>query len=197
MSLFSKSRHDKTHHPAVSEDENVSRYVYLVDTLPAAVIESAHVAALEDLSPEKRRELSDLLSSSMTDEERSGAPADPATLAAVIRRLDTQRAEQGETDAAASVSVPNDARAAMRDAGVLGLVAAGVLAAHSVSAYFTTGAGSLTIADEPEWVVASYHPDAAGRGNAVLDGENAYGAGVNGFGGGGFGGASDGGGGFI
>ena len=194
MGLF---RHDKAHHAALSEEESVSRYSYLVDTLPVVVIESAHATAFEGLSPEQRRDLLDRLEPSMSDDERSRAGDDPDTLAAVVRRADTPHAEHAETDAAASVPAELDTRAAMRDAGVLGLVATGVLAAHSVIAYFTTGAGSLTIADEPEWLVASYHPDAAGQGNAVLDRDNAFGAGANGFSGGGFGGASDGGGGFI
>lgn len=195
MSLFSKSRHDKSHHAAVPEEERVARYRYLVDTLPPSVIESAHAAAFEDLPPEKRRELADRLQSSLTDAERDAAADDPATLAAIVRRADARHAE---TDAAASGGpAPVDTRDVLRETGVIGLVATGVLAAHAVAAYFTTGAGSLTIADEPEWVVASYDPGAAGHGNAILDGDNAYGAGVNGFGGGGFSGASDGGGGFI
>ena len=192
MSLFSKSHHDKSHHAAIPEEERIARYDYLVDTLPPGVIESAHASAFEDLSDEQRRDLAGRLRPA-ADGEREVAD-DPASLAATVRDAHGRSAE---TDAAASVSHGVDARAALRDLGVLPLVATGFLAAHSVSAYFTTGAGSLTIADEPEWVAATYDPGAGGQGNAILDGENAYGAGVNGFGGGGFSGASDGGGGFI
>lgn len=188
MGIF---RHEKSHHAAIPEDERLLRYVYLVETLPWGVLESAHATAFEDLSPEQRRDLFARLRPVMTEQERADGSDDPATLASIVRRADTQHAM---ADAAAT---DIDTRAAMRDAGVLGVVTTGVLAAHSVAAYFTTGAGSLGIADEPEWVVASYDPPAAGAHNAILGSDNAYGAGVNGFGGGGFSGASDGGGGFI
>jgi hypothetical protein len=188
MGLF---RHEKSHHAAIPEDERVVRYVYLVQTLPWSILESAHATAFEDLSPEQRRDLFARLRPAMTDEERAGGADDPATLAAIVRRANTQHA------VADAAGTDVDTRAAMRDAGVLGVVTTGVLAAHSVVAYFTTGAGSLGIADEPEWVVTSYEPSAAGTRNAILGNDNSYGAGVNGFGGGGFSGASDGGGGFI
>lgn len=185
MGLF---RHEK-HHATIPDEERVVRYTYLVETLPWTVIESAHATAFEDLTPEQRRDLLGRLQTVATDEQRA-SDADPATLAAVVRTAETEEAVR---DAAASV----DTRAVMRDAGVLVTVATGVLAAHSVVAYFATGAGSLSISNEPEWVQKSYDPSAAGDRNAILDGDNSYGAGVNGFGGGGFSGASDGGGGFI
>ena len=47
----------RTPYAALTDEERISRYVYLLNTLPASVIESAHAKAFEDVPPERRREM--------------------------------------------------------------------------------------------------------------------------------------------
>ena len=82
----------------------------------------------------------------------------------------------------------------MQSTGVMTLVAYQFLLSSAVSSYFVFGAGSLEIADQPDWVGQTYDP-AAGVDPAGA-GADQYGAGGfdggSGFDGGGFGGGFDG-----
>jgi hypothetical protein len=81
----------------------------------------------------------------------------------------------------------------MMRSGVMALVAYQFIVANSVTAYFTVGAGSLMIGDQPGWVGDMVDPGSAG-----ID-AGGFGGGFDGGGGfdaGGFGGGFDGGGGF-
>lgn len=215
MGILSKWRHRRNPSAALTEEEQISRYVYLLNTLPASVIESAHASAFKDLPPERRREMFEELRPFMSDAERSAPTDDPTVLAKLVRRAEERRAARAAgvdgPDAEAEASVRTrtatadplsvDPREVMMRNGVMALVAYQFLTASSISAYFTVGAGSLSMGDQPGWVSDTFDPgssgiDAAGVGG--FDGGSGYDGG--GFGGGfdagGFGGGFDGGGGF-
>jgi hypothetical protein len=215
MGVFSRFRRRKGQYAALTEEEQISRYVYLLNTLPASVIESAHASAFKDLPAERRREMFEQLRPFMSDAERAAPTDDPSVLAKLVRRAEERRAaragaaEGPDAEAEASVRTATatadplsvDPREVMMRNGVMALVAYQFLAASSVSAYFTVGAGSLAIAEQPGWVADTFDPgssgiDAAGFGG--FDGGSGHDGG--GFGGGfdagGFGGGFDGGGGF-
>ena len=211
MGFLSRFRRRRNPYGAVTEEEQIARYVYLLNTLPASVIESAHASAFKDLSVAQRREMFDQLRPFMSDDERSAASDDPHVLARLVRRAEERRtaraATQSGPDAEAEASVRTttatadpaytDPRAVMMQTGVMSLVAYQFLLTSSVSAYFTVGAGSLMIGDQPGWVGDTFDPgsasgiDAAGFGG--YDGGGYDGGG--GFGGGFDGGGFDGGGG--
>ena len=70
---------------AVSDEERMSRYVYLLNTLPVTVIERAHAAAFKELPVAERQAMFDKLRPFMSDEERVQA-AEPPLLARVLSR---------------------------------------------------------------------------------------------------------------
>jgi hypothetical protein len=215
MGILSNWRRRRNPSAALTEEEQISRYVYLLNTLPASVIESAHASAFKDLPPERRRELFEELRPFMSEAERSASTDDPTVLAKLVRRAEERRAARAAgadgPDAEAEASMRTrtatadalsvDPREVMMRNGVMALVAYQFLTASSISAYFTVGAGSLAMGDQPGWVSDTFDPassgiDAAGAGG--FDGGSGYDGG--GFGGGfdagGFGGGFDGGGGF-
>ncbi|HEX7346205.1 MAG TPA: hypothetical protein VF253_05400, partial [Candidatus Limnocylindrales bacterium] len=57
MGVFSRFRRRKNPYAAASEEEQIARYVYLLNTLPASVIESAHATAFQDVPVQRRREM--------------------------------------------------------------------------------------------------------------------------------------------
>ncbi len=212
MALFRRHRSPYT---ALSEEERIARYVYLLNTLPAAVIESAHAKAFADLPPERRREMFEQLKPFMSETERAAASDDPTVLARLVRRAEehrAQRAAAGGTDAAASVVTatresddPRDAvdpRAMLLNIGVITLVAYQFLLSSAVSSYFVYGAGSLELAGQPEWVAQTFDPGTAGVDPNAGSGGDFGGGGIDGSGfnggefGGGFDGSGFGGGGF-
>lgn len=178
----------------LTEEERVGRYVYLLNTLPASVIESAHAQAFKDLPPERRRELFEQLRPFMADSERDAASDDPTVLAKLVRRAEERRAQrQGMTDAARRASQgaqpdPRDAvdpRGLLMSSGVAVAVSQNFLLSAAVMTYWSAGAGSLAMASEPAWIADTYD---AGSSSGY-DG----GFGGGGYDGGGFGGSFDGG----
>ncbi|WP_457098294.1 hypothetical protein [Microbacterium sp. P5_E9] len=213
MALF---RRHKAPDAALTDEERIARYVYLLNTLPAGVIESAHAKAFEDVPPERRREMFEQLRPFMSETEQASASDDPTVLARLIRRAEEHRAgrKRAESDAAAPVATatresddPRDAvdpRALLQDTGVMTMVAYQFLLSSSISSYFLYGAGSLDLADQPDWVAETYDPGAAAGagpdggidgGGGAIDGAGfnggEFGGGFDGsgFGGGGFNGA--------
>lgn len=211
MGMLSRYRRRRQPYRALTEEERISRYVYLLGTLPASVIESAHAAAFKDLPPERRREMFEQLRPFMAESERDVAAEDPTVLARLVRRAEEHRARRaagGGTDAATGGRLATDlrerpgdepgdtvdVRAVLASAGVMSLVANHFLVSSAVTAYYTVGAGSLHLASEPAWVGDTYDPGSA----AGFDGGAVGGYDTGGFGGfdaGGFGGFDGGGGG--
>lgn len=197
MSILSRFRR-KRRVAALTDEERIGRYVYLLNTLPASVIESAHATAFQDLPPERRREMFERLRPFMAESERNAPSDDPTVLAKLVRRAEERRAErEARTDAATPATAvgeadPRDAvdsRRLLMDNGVAAVVAQNFLLSAAVMSYWTVGGGSLAIASEPAWVGDTYDTGVSG-GSGGFDG--GYGGG--GFDGGGFGGGFDGGG---
>lgn len=212
MGMFSRLRRRREPYRAVTEEERIARYVYLLGTLPASVIESAHAAAFQDLPPERRREMFERLRPFMAESERGAAAEDPTVLARLVRRAEEHRARRaaGEgTDAVTGVPLRTvvadrpgaydprddvDVRTMLASAGVMSLVANQFLISSAVTAYYTVGAGSLQLASEPGWIGDTYDPgsDAGFDGGGVGGGFDGGGLG-GGFDAGGFGGFDGGG----
>ena len=206
MKFTSRFRRKKPYE-AVTEEERISRYVYLLNTLPASVIESAHASAFKDLPPEKRREMFDELRPFMADDERETASDDPKFLAKLMRRAEDrrkQRADGGTSDdggrVAAEIRDPLDAidpRDILMKTGVMPIVAMNVLVSQTVASYFLVGAGALNVGYEPAWVGALIDPGSASGGGHFYGGDAGGGwidggGGFGGFGDGGFGGGGGG-----
>jgi len=213
MSILSRFRRRRNPYRAVSEEEQISRYVYLLNTLPASVIESAHASAFSDVPAARRREMFEQLRPFMSDEERSASPDDPHVLAKLVRRAEERRAERAAAgggagaERAASVKTQTataepqpyvDARDVLMQTGVMAVVAYQFAAATAVTSYFTVGAGSLVLGDQPGWVGDMVDPGSTGIDGGGYDGGGGGydGGGFGGFDAGGFGGGFDGGGGF-
>jgi hypothetical protein len=206
MGILSRFRRRKDPYRAATEEEQISRYIYLLNTLPASVIESAHATAFRDVPVARRREMFEQLRPFMSDAESKAEPGDPYVLAKLVRRAEERRAARAADsqgpDAEAETSVRTavataevdpvaDARDLMLRSGVMAIVAYQFVASTSVIAYFTVGAGSLGVADQPGWVGDTFDPGGAGG----VDASGFGGAdGGGGFDGGGFGGGFDGGG---
>jgi len=203
-------RKKKTPYAAISDEERMSRYLYLLSTLPAPVIERAHEAAFKDLPLARRQEMFEQLRPFMSEEEKQQA-AEPELLARLLRRAEERRAES----AAASASGGNRDTAGagpelaaaqlLTQSGVMPLVAYHFLTSAAVYSYFTVGAGSLALAGEPGWVNDIADPSGgaggidggySGDGGGGFDSGGGFdGGGYSGFDAGGFGGGFDGGGG--
>jgi len=199
MGIISRFRHRKDPYAALTDEERISRYVYLLNTLPASVVESAHASAFKDLPVEKRREMFDQLRPFMAEDEHETASDDPKLLAKLVRRAEERRAKRANgRDAddggaiATDIGDPLDAidpRSILMKSGVMPIVAMNVIMSQAVGSYFLIGAGALNVGYEPAWVGELADPGSAGGGGGL------FGGGFDGGGGGFFGGGFDGGGG--
>jgi hypothetical protein len=217
--MLSKFRRRRAPYRAASEEERISRYVYLLGTLPASVIESAHASAFADVPPQRRREMFEQLRPFLAESERDAAAEDPTVIARLVRRAEEHRAARRAADdgtdaatrsaadparTAVDVDEPDsrdqvDVRNMLMSVGIMAIVANQFLLSTSVTMYYTMGAGSLLLGSEPAWVGETYDPgftgfDGGGSGGFDGGGGAFDGGGFDagGFGGGGF----DGGGGF-
>jgi len=206
MALWSRRR-QREPYAAVTEEERMARYVYLLATLPPTVIQRAHEAAFGRLPLERRQEMFEKLRPFMSERERVRDPQ-PALLASVLQRLaitDRSRERNG-------IAVAEDDRGAEGSAGrperpggwpfddplLIALVAGHFLTSATLVSYFSVGAGSLALAGEPAWVgeIAGVPSDGVGAGfgdGGGFGGDGGFDGG--GFDGGGFSGGFDGGGG--
>ncbi|WP_194398838.1 MULTISPECIES: hypothetical protein [Microbacterium] len=226
MGVLSRFRRRKTPYRAATEEEQIARYVYLLGSLPASVIESAHASAFADVPPERRRQMFEQLRPFLAESERDAAAEDPTVIARLVRRAEEHRAQRAAQAEAARQASADPARTAVavddgdprdrvdgdpRDrvdvqsmllhVGVMTIVANQFLLSSSVAAYFTVGAGSLQLGSEPGWVGETYDPgfgvDGGGGAGGFDGGGGAFDTGgFGGFDAGGFGGGFDGGGGF-
>ncbi|MEU1973298.1 hypothetical protein ABZ477_16720 [Microbacterium sp. NPDC019599] len=198
MSVFSRFRRHKTPYEAVTEEERMARYVYLLNTLPTSVIEKAHASAFKDVPLEQRREMFEQLRPFMAESEKEAAADDPAFLAKLYGRALERRAahENGGTDASAMTTDTRqrDARDdvdpfdILRNTGATAVVTSQFVTGATVSTYFLFGAGSLTLDQQPGWIGDMVNVDGANVGGFDGGGGGYDGGGFGGFDGGGFGG---------
>lgn len=124
-----KKRHSQQ---AITADEQIARYAYVLGNVPASVADKAYAAAYFRLSRAQREEILGQLSAELPGAPREAASVDPAAFAMLMRDLRAR-----------------DALVRIRD-GVV--VAAAFVASAPVVAYFTTGAGSVTMEQQPPWI---------------------------------------------
>ncbi|WP_243073976.1 hypothetical protein [Microbacterium sp. SS28] len=136
-----KRRH--AHH-AISEDEQIGRYAYLLGNVPANVADKAYAAAFARLSATQRQDILRELRSQLPVAPQVPASDDPEAFAVLMRDLRSR-------DAVVRVS------------GV-GPFAAEFVASPPIVAYFTAGVGSVTIDQQPLWV-----QELAGHETAPID----------------------------
>jgi hypothetical protein len=117
---------------AVRKDEQIARYLYLLNLLPRTVIDRAHTLAFAELSSAQRREVLESLSPLLPDIERHAASDDPETLAALVRDPESQDA--------------------LVHAGIAAAVAVPFVLSSPVAGYFSVGVGSVDIDRQPLWV---------------------------------------------
>ena len=200
MGVLSRWRRRRSPYRAVSDEEQMSRYVYLLGSLPTSVIEKAHAQAFKDLPREKRRELFEELRPFLADGEQAEND-DNDLLARLVRRAEERRAGRTiDADGAAASGGGSaaldprdgvDPRALMMSAGVMTVVAHHVLLSTALTTYFTVGAGAL-LADQPAWVGDITGVEAGAAGGS-FDGAG-FDGGFGGFDAGGLGGFDAGGG---
>lgn len=202
MALFKRRRNDP--YAALSDEERMSRYVHLLNTLPVDVIERAHEAAFRRVPRRERREMFDRLRPFMSEQECESRPA-PALMAGVLRRAPAQ----SDSATALADRVDDDGRGdprrdrdpALPSAAISAMTAQHFLTSAVVVSYFAHGAGAATLGGQPEWVSDLAASDVASAPGAYGGGHSAgYGDGGGfggGFDGGGFVGGFDGGGGFA
>lgn len=209
MALWNRRRKAAKPYAALTDEERISRYLYLLGSLPPSIIERAHASAFKDLPEKERRATFEQLLPFMTEQERAER-AEPALLARVLRRAQAKGADgalAGTAPGVTSTKVLDDATAdaakpdasasfLFRDPVLLGLIAYQFLSTQTLVTYFTLGAGSIGLESEPGWV--SDMTGAASAGGEGFGGDVGGGFdGGGGFGGdfgGGFGGGFDGGG---
>lgn len=196
MGILTRWRRRRQPYAAQTDEERMARYVYLLNTLPSSVIESAHASAFAELPAQRRREMFAQLQPFMSDKERDAPADDPTVLARLFRRAEEHRAERArsgsaEPEGAVSASGPADfadTRTMLTNAGVMTIVANQFLLSAAVSSYFTVGAGSLSLASEPAWLSESFDAGGAAGGDAgsSFGGGGWDAGGFGGFDGGGF-----------
>ncbi|MBW9120365.1 hypothetical protein JNB63_09685 [Microbacterium trichothecenolyticum] len=130
---------------AITPDEQIARYAYVLGTVPASVADKAYAAAFARLSQAQREDVVGQLSAELPDAPDEAASVDPDAFAQLMRDL-----------------LARDALVRIRD-GVV--VAAAFVGSPAIVAYFTTGAGSVTMDHQPPWI-----HQLAGHETAPVDG---------------------------
>lgn len=138
-------------HPrrAITADEQIARYAYVLGNVPASVADKAYAAAFSRLSVVQRDEIVAQLAAELPDAPREPASVDPGRLAAHMRDL-----------------LWRDALVRIRDGAV---VAAAFVESPPIVAYFTSGAGSVTLDQQPPWI-----HELAGHETAPVDGGRSH-----------------------
>jgi hypothetical protein len=129
---------------AISEDERIGRYAYVLGNVPASIADRAYAAAFARLSAAQREDIVGQLRSQLPVPPQEPASYDPEAFAVLMRDLHSR-------DALVRVS------------GV-GAFADEFVTSPPIIAYFTAGAGSVTIDQQPPWV-----HEVAGHETAPID----------------------------
>lgn len=132
-----RSKHNSQEVAAVPEGVQVARYLHLIGLLPGSVSLKAHAAAFTDLSADQRIELLERLRGFVPEVERAAISEEPDMLATLVGH--------------------DEPRDAMMSTEFAGVVASRFVQSAPVAAYFTVGAGSVTIDEQPPWVSELAH----------------------------------------
>ncbi|MFD4958417.1 hypothetical protein [Microbacterium sp. NPDC058389] len=116
----------------ITTDERLARYAYLLGNVPASVADKSFAAAFAGLSDLQRQNLLDELCSLLPIAPTRPRADDPAAFAVFMHDL-----------------YARDAFVRVSGADVL---AASFIGSSPIAAYFTAGAGSVTIEHQPLWV---------------------------------------------
>jgi hypothetical protein len=117
---------------ALTSEEHIARYAYVLGNVPATVADKAYTAAFARLSATQQEEVAGQLMAELPDMPTEMASLDPDSFASLMRDL-----------------LSRSALVRIRDGAV---VAAAFVASPAVVAYFTTGGGSVTIDQQPPWI---------------------------------------------
>ncbi|GAA1983227.1 hypothetical protein [Microbacterium pumilum] len=128
---MTKAQHKRQ---ALSQDDLITRYGYLLSVIPRGVADHAHVEVFGELSRTQREGLLEEVVPLLPEAWGAATSEDPQTLAALMRDV-----------------LPRDA---MLHSEIGGAVANRFIASAPVAAYFTAGAGSVSIDQQPAWVQA-------------------------------------------
>ncbi|WP_106815723.1 hypothetical protein [Microbacterium timonense] len=141
-----KRRHEQH---AISDDEQIARYAHVLGNIPTSVADKAYAAAFARLSVAQREEIVDRLREQLPVAPEEPASIDPYAFATLMRDL--------------------HARYALTDVPGAAALATAFVTSPPVVAYFTTGAGSVSIDHQPPWL-----HDLAGHETAPIDGGRAH-----------------------
>lgn len=117
---------------AITEEEQIARYAYLLGNVPASVADKAYAAAFSRLAGAERQDIVGQLRSVLPVAPPETASDDPEAFAVLMRDLHAR-----------------NALVRIRGASTL---AAEFVASPPIVAYFTAGAGSVTMDQQPSWV---------------------------------------------
>jgi hypothetical protein len=131
--------------PVISDDELIARYAYVLGNVPTSVADQAYAAAFTRLGSTNRQDIVRELGALLPVAPHERVADDPEAFAVLMRDL-----------------FARDALVRIRGAGT---IAAEFIASPSIVAYFTVGAGSVTIDQQPPWI---HH--LAGHETAPIDG---------------------------
>lgn len=129
----------------ISEDERIARYAYVLGNVPAGVADNAYAAAFQRLPAAQREQIVSELRKQLPAGSQEAAPDDPEAFATLMRDLHARHA---------IVTVPGAAA-----------LAAAFVTSPPIVAYFTSGAGSVSIDQQPPWL-----HELAGHETAPIDG---------------------------
>lgn len=129
---------------AISEDEQIARYAYVLGNVPASVADKAYAAAYSRLSASQRQDIVGQLASQLPFAPQEAASVDPEAFAVLMRDLRSR-----------------DAFVRLEGAGAFAAV---FVASPPIAAYFTIGAGSVSIDQQPPWI-----HELAGHETAPID----------------------------
>ena len=130
---------------AISEDEQIARYAYLLGNVPESVADKAYATAFARLSGVQRQVIVSEVRSQSPVAPQEPAPEDPEAFAVLMRDLHSR-----------------DALVRVSGAGAF---ASEFVVSPPILAYFTVGAGSVTIDQQPLWV-----QELVGHETAPIDG---------------------------
>ena len=129
----------------LSEDEQIARYAYVLGNVPAVLADRAYAAAFQRLAAAQRQEIVNELRKQLPAGSQEADPDDPEAFAELMRDLHARHA---------IVTVPGAAA-----------LAAAFVTSPPIVAYFTSGAGSVSIDQQPPWL-----HELAGHETAPIDG---------------------------